>query len=135
MIKVVLDTNVYVSAFLFGGPPAHVAMLSEEGAFRICVSTPIVRELKGVLTAKFGWDRKELANTLDSLLANAEPVSPRKKMDVSQDPDDNRILECAIAAGAAAIVTGDHGLLRLRSVEGVRILTPRQFLESKMWEE
>ena len=47
-MRVVLATNVYVSAFLFGGPPAYVVTLSEEGAFRICISLPIIRELKGL---------------------------------------------------------------------------------------
>ena len=133
MIDVVVDTNVYVSALLFGGAPAQVLMLSEEDAFRICISSPIVRELRGVLTDKFGWSRKELAHALDPVISVAKTVTPRTTITASTNPDDNRILECAVAGKADAIVTGDKGLLSLGSIQDIPIVTPRQFLESKMW--
>ena len=75
-------------------------MLSEEDAFRICISSPIVRELRGVLTDKFGWSRKELALALDPVISVAKTVTPRTTITASTDPDDNRILECAVAGKA-----------------------------------
>jgi uncharacterized protein len=70
-----------------------------------------------------------LRRYLPVLLALGEPVIPRRRVNaVKEDPDDNRILECALAAGADVIVSGDGHLLRLTEYEGIAILTPRAFL-------
>ena len=65
MLRVVLDSNIYVSAFNFDGPPGEIIRVAEDGFFALYVSPFIVQEVKGVLKHKFGWSEADLRETLD----------------------------------------------------------------------
>jgi hypothetical protein len=128
MIRVVLDTNVYVSALVFGGKPAAVLQLAEAGAFQLVASRTIKAELKETLTAKFGWSASAAERICRELWDEAWWVEPPEDVEGSRDPADNHILSCALEAQAHAIVTGDQDLLTLHPFRGVDILTPAEFL-------
>lgn len=133
MIRVVADTNVYISAFNFGGLPVAILRLAQGRAFVLCLSPHILVETREVLRLRFGWLETEIRRALDPVLEVARLVEPALRLAVAEDPDDNRILECAQKGGAQFIVTGDHHLLRLKRFKGAEILTPRAFLDRRAW--
>ena len=83
-----------------------------------------------MLKDRFEWTEQDLTGSLTPLLEQTELVTPGGQVHVAADPDDNRLLECAVAARASVIVTGDHHLLRLRSFRDIHIATPRSFLNT-----
>jgi uncharacterized protein len=95
----------------------------------LIVSKPILDELLGILGRKFSRDAEELAHIAVFLSDLARTVKPRARIRVLKDDPDNRVLECAIAGRADAIVTGDKTLLELKEYRGVRILALREYLE------
>jgi hypothetical protein len=131
MIKVVLDTNVLISAILFGGKPRQILEKAISGEMRLCLSEPILEELKGVLQrSKFNYSPEMIQFILTELMGIADFVNPSEMIDlVLEDPDDNRILECAVEAGANYIVTGDIHLLKLSRYRNIEVLNAAAFLE------
>jgi putative PIN family toxin of toxin-antitoxin system len=128
MIQVVLDTNVYISALVFGGKPAAVLQLAQSGAFQLVVSPVIQAELIEVLTTRFGWTAPRAEQACRELWDHARWVVCPQEIRGSRDADDDHILSCAIEADAFAIVTGDQDLLVLQSFKGVEIVSPAEFL-------
>lgn len=132
-MKAVFDTNIYVSAFAVPGERAETAISGAiEGNFQLAISKAIIHELLDVLVRKFGRDAEELARVAVLLSELAEFVIPKRKIDVLVDSADNRILECAVAARADVIVTGDKAMLALGDYEGIRIVSLREFLASTL---
>ncbi|HEY1659485.1 MAG TPA: putative toxin-antitoxin system toxin component, PIN family [Candidatus Sulfotelmatobacter sp.] len=130
-MRVVVDTNVIVSALVFGGLPRRVFEMVAAGFCELFYSTEIEQEVRRVLRNKFGWDDERLDRYLPVLWALGEKVTPRRRVSaVRDDPDDNRIIECALAAGAHWVVSGDRHLLGLIEYEGIAIATPREFLKA-----
>lgn len=128
-MRIVLDTNLIVSALVFRGLPRRVFEAVEGGLCEFYYSVEIVSETRRVLQDKFGWDEYRLDRYLPGLWSFGERVISHRRVNaVKDDPDDNRILECTLAAGAEMIVSGDGHLLRLTAYEGIAILTPREFL-------
>ena len=129
-MKVVFDSNIYVSAIAIPGGLAERALESAmEGAFQLGLSKPILDEVLGVLARKFARAPEELARVAVFLASLAELVTPVRRVHVLADEPDNRILECALAADAGVIVTGDREMLALRTWEGIAIISLRQFVE------
>lgn len=130
-MKVVFDTNVYVSALTLPKGAAAQALdrvvIAEHELF---FSKPILDELLGVLARKFARDREELARVALFLSELAMILRPRRRLSVLDDAADNRILECGVAGRVDAIVTGDKKMLKLASYAGIRIITIREFLGS-----
>lgn len=133
MTSVVLDSNVFISAFVFGGNPRLVVQLAEKGAYTLVVSKAIQSETERILLDKFGWMRDRVEQACAPLWQVAATVAPRTAINAARDDDDNRILECAVDGHAAVIVTGDQDLLHLHPFRGIRIVTPADFLRRKMW--
>ena len=128
-MRLVFDTNVYVSALVIPGSRSDLAFrLALRGAFELVVSREILAELRGKLTSKFGLAETELDRVERTILNVAVLVEPGIQLGVLRDEQDNRILECAVVAGASAIVTGDRHLLRLRTYEGIGIMTVSELL-------
>ena len=128
-MKVVFDTNILVSALVFPGGRAEAALLRIiEEHDPLLLSKPILNELLGVLARKFARDAEELARTALLLSELALTVRPRQKLHVVKDEPDNRVLECALAGRADAIVTGDSALLGLGEFRGVRVISLREYL-------
>jgi len=128
-MRVVLDSNIYVSALTLPGGSADAAIGALlDGRATAILSEPILGEVLGVLGRKFSRDREELARIALFLTELSESVVSRKRLRVVHDDPDNRILEAAAAGRADLIVTGDRALLKLRSYEGIEIVTLRAFL-------
>jgi uncharacterized protein len=128
-VRAVFDTNILVSALVLpSGRAAEALARIVDGGDRLLLSKPILDELLGVLARKFSRDREELARVAVWLEELAEWVRPTRRITVAADEPDNRVLECASAGRADAIVTGDKALLQLRNFEGVSILTLRDYL-------
>lgn len=130
MPRVVADTNVYVSIYQFGGAITEIVELAQAGVIDLFISPPIMEELGGVLGAKFGWPGARIREMRYNLLLFTQLVIPQETLRVTSDPDDNRILECALEAGADVIVSGDRHLLKLRRFHTIPILSPREFLDA-----
>jgi len=129
VLRVVADSNIFVSALVFGGVAARLLQNAVDGKVQLFVSEAILEETLGVMRDKFGRSAEQLEEARQAILSVADIVSERHILDiVKDDPDDNRILECALAAGADAIVSGDKHLLRLKRFEGISIITLREFL-------
>lgn len=130
---VVLDTNVIVSALHFPRSRlAKIPTLIQEGKVDLAISPFILGEVEGVLVDKMGWTReltKEARETLRSLATVI--VDPEESISVVKDDHaDNRILECAVEAGADFLVTGDkEHLLPIEIFRGVKIVSPAGFLD------
>ena len=130
MTRAVADTNVYVSALMFGGLPGTFLELALVGSFVLVASEALLDELDDKLRFKFGVSPEDAAAIRARLETVARVLKPGLVLDVVKaDPDDNRVLECACAGKADYVVSGDRHLLELGSYEGVPILTVRQFLE------
>lgn len=129
MLKVVLDTNVYISAILFGGKPEVIRKLSKEGKIEILISEAIISEIAEVLRRKFDWASWQISQVVDEIRKAATLTIPRQSIILIDDDADNRILECAFEGSARYVVSGDRRhLLPLKEYRGIRILTPDEFL-------
>ena len=128
MIRVVLDTNIYISAFLFGGKPSEILKQIEDREITLAYSPAIRRELEGVLAGKFRWPANMIELACAPYWNMGICVKPSFSIRACADPDDDRILECAVEAQAQLIITGDKHLLTMRNFEGIPILTADQFL-------
>lgn len=128
-MKVVFDTSILVSALVFPGGRGESALRRiVEEQDELLLSKPILDELLGILGRKFAREPEELAHIAVFLADLARFVRPRRRLSVVKDDPDNRILECAVAAGADLVVTGDRALLALREFRAVRIIGLRDFL-------
>lgn len=131
MLSVTLDTNIYVSALEFGGIGARLLGIARAGTIRIDVSDFILGELITVLRDDFHWDGYRLHFARQSLARLGNLVVPKTTVDaIKEDPDDNRILECAMEAGSDYIVTEDKDLLRIGEYEGIQIVRASEFLRT-----
>jgi len=130
-VKVVIDTNVFVSS-VFGGLPRQVVELWFAGRITLCLSEPIIREYRRVLHeigAVSAEEERDLLRAFASGEATLYASKPSPIESVSPDPDDDKFLACALELGAERVVSGDSDLLSLGSYMGIPILTPREFLE------
>ena len=130
MISATPDTNVVISALQFGGIPRRILDLAEAGTIRLAVSPAILEEVADVLQRKkIGWSASETKGFIEEFYHVAEVVQPRQVVEAIQnDPDDNRILECAITAQVDYVITGDKHLLKLEQWGRIQIVKPADFL-------
>ena len=141
MMRIVLDTNVTISAILnpHGRPPGEILDQVFDQKVSLCLSPPLIAEIRRVIRSpgivksikKCGRTVEQVKNIVDQVIAIAEITSGQMTIDpTSVDPDDDRVLECAIEAKADYIISGDkRHLLVLDNFQGVPILTPRAFLD------
>jgi putative PIN family toxin of toxin-antitoxin system len=129
-MRVVLDTNIIVSAILFGGKPKEILDAALFGDFQLQISEPMIAELQGVLQRpKFGLSLKFTQSIVSEITMLAEWVTPQRHFDlIANDPADNFIIECAIEAEADFIVSGDRHLLTLGRCGKTEIMNPDSFL-------
>ncbi len=122
----VLDTNVYIAAFLNKGLASDILRLGQRKKVQLCVSCEILEELALKLEQKFKIDRPFIDAFLQIVESCASIVTPTEKLQVvKNDPDDNKILECALAASADLIITMDRDLLKLKEYRGTGIAHPK----------
>jgi len=123
------DSNVYISALVFRKKALDLLDLAIEQGVEIAISDEIVEETIRVLREKFHWSDERLEEARATISSITRRVAPTEKLDVvKSDPDDNKIVECAIAAGSDYLVTGDNGILSLGSYGKTRMIKPSDFL-------
>lgn len=131
MIRVVVDTNVFVSSF-FGGNPRKIIDLWKTGQITLCLSRPIIDEYINVLSRMGLQNERELEELL-SLFAHGYHVLFTSKTPnlsiVEKDPDDDKFIECAVALNSKHIISGDKALREIEDYMGIKIKSPKQFLD------
>ena len=130
-MRIVCDTNVLVSAVVYGGLPREVLATLITGRTRGFISPALAREFREVLgRPKFALTEPQVDSICAALRDLLDPVYPKAEVRViKEDPDDNAVLSCALEAGADCIVTGDHHLLALGRYQDIEVLRPSEFLE------
>lgn len=130
--RVVLDTNVYISALRF--PKSSLFYLWESaihGHYILITSPTILREFAEKLRVRFQVSDQEATDFVKRIARTATVVQPTMVPDaVPNDPDDNHILACALAGKVDMVVSGDKDLLRLKEYEGIPIVRPMDFLRA-----
>jgi putative PIN family toxin of toxin-antitoxin system len=133
-VRVVLDTNVLVSAIFFSGPPSRILSAWLEDKFELAVSAEILAEYRGTAT-RIGekFPQVDVAVVLDRIALHALLVLPvGLPDDACEDREDVKFLACALGARAQYVVTGDRALLRTSGYQGIEVVTPRRFLEQHL---
>lgn len=123
-MRVVLDTNLLISAFVFpGGAPELVYRAAIQHRIQLVSSPPLLAEFGRVLSEKFDWENALVEEAVAQLVRIGTIVRPQERISViGDDPADDRVLEAAFRSEAEAIVSGDRHLLRLGTWEGIRIV-------------
>ena len=130
MVRVTADSNIYISALHFGGPPDKFLDLARTGIIALTISDDILAEVTRVLRDKFGWSKEALSMAQARIADFTIKVAPAQKLDaVREDPADNRILECAVEGKSEYLVTRDHHLLKLKSFRGTQMIKVADFLD------
>jgi putative PIN family toxin of toxin-antitoxin system len=131
-VRVVFDSNIYISALTLPGGQAEKALFRIlDGADTLLISKPILDEVLSILARKFSHDREELSQVAVTLTEMAEVVKPGHAITILADDPDNRILECAEVGDADYIVTGDKAMLNLKQHKEVRIIPLREYLSGR----
>jgi putative PIN family toxin of toxin-antitoxin system len=131
MIRVVADTNIFISALMFGGLPGSFLDLAFLRSFQLVTSPILLDELDEKLRLKFGLSAKDAEQVRAKLESTAMVVEPKIALTViMEDPDDDRVLECAVTGEAEYIVSGDRHLRKLGSYQGISIVTAREFMDA-----
>jgi len=130
-MRITVDTNVLVSALGWNGSEAAIIEMVLESRSELCLSVPILSEFYRVVKyPKFGFTEEEIDGFIGRLLPHVLIVNPIQKINViDSDPDDNRIIECAIAGKSTYIISGDKHLLQLNEYEGIKILRASEFIQ------
>jgi putative PIN family toxin of toxin-antitoxin system len=132
MISAVFDTNVLISAFISKGAPYRAMISVMDGRVKLKISTEIFEEFRKVISRKkFGFS-KEMIERMELTVLNASEMEyPKEKIHaIKEDPQDNKILECAVASNADYIVSGDPHLLKLRFWKDIQIININEFLRT-----
>lgn len=128
MHKVVVDTNVFISGFLFGGVPRKIIDSWINKKFIFCLSPQLKAEILNKLQNKFFLSNQALQTIEESLDTNTEKYIPKKKLYICKDPQDNFLLELAEEARADYLISGDKLVLKLKHYGKTKIISPKEFL-------
>ncbi|MDP2720730.1 MAG: putative toxin-antitoxin system toxin component, PIN family [bacterium] len=125
-MRVVFDTNVLIANALKDGFTRELLNLAITGTIDLLTSEPIISELEGKLKTKFSWEELRLKQYINTIREIALVIEPKEKITVIKtDPNDNKILECAVAGKANLIVSADSDLIKLKSFQGIGIVHPK----------
>jgi uncharacterized protein len=130
MVKVVIDTNVFISAlYLPELRPAEVVRLARKKKLLNFISLAILNEVERIMREKLLLDGPRTKTALKLIQNLSETITPHKYLTVLADDPDNRVLECAVQAQADYIISGDRHLLNLKNYHHIEIVTPSNFLD------
>jgi len=128
-VRVVFDTNITISALALPGGSAEAAYLKAiRGEFELFTSVAILTETARVLQTKFDWAEGRVRQAVQEISQTATVLRPRPSLHILKDEPDNRILECAMAAQADWIISGDSHLLALKRHASTAIMSLADFL-------
>jgi len=128
--KIVIDTNVFISAILFRGPTSRLVSLWQKNAVSVLISSAVLKEYARALAyPKFKLTKTEIRGILEQeLLAYVYPVKVKRSLHIiTEDPSDNKFLELAVTGKADYILSGDKHLLGFKNFHGIKIITPAEF--------
>lgn len=127
----ILDTNVFISGVFFSGPPHRILKLWRDGKLRLVVSADILEEYQRVgEILSHQHQEVDLRPLLELVTIKAELFRAESlPSPVCEDPDDDKFLSCALVSQTKVIISGDKHLLKIPNFQGIRIVSPRQFLE------
>ena len=129
--RVVFDTNIFVSAILYGGIPLQLLNIwRKERVFELLISPEILAELITKLRTKFALPHDLVQEWQELLSQNTIHILPEYITHICRDADDNKIIDTAISGNARYIITGDEDLLILESYQRVKIIKARKFLST-----
>jgi uncharacterized protein len=131
-VRVILDTNVVLSGFFFGGVPGRILDAWRDGRITLVLSAPILieyREAGSRLEARYGG--AEFETFIGLLVMNSELVDAPADLpeQVCDDAADDKFLAAALATGTRLVVSGDAALLRATGWNGIEVVRPRRFLD------
>jgi putative PIN family toxin of toxin-antitoxin system len=131
-VKVVIDTNVFVSGIFFSGPPCQILKAWEDGKFQIAISEDIIVEYRRILESLAAKIKEvDVESILEIVFVEAELVpSISFNEPVCEDPDDDKFLACGSVKKSDYIISGDKHLLKIGNYENTAIVTPRYFLDN-----
>ena len=133
-MKIVLDTNVFISGIFFSGPPSTILQAWRDSRIQIILSEEILEEYQGVakeLSSKF--PAVDIGRIIELLTIYGEVFETKDiSVSVCKDPDDNKFIECAIASNSKLIVSGDKHLLNITGYRGISVLKPRDFIDNHL---
>lgn len=133
MLRIILDTNILISAFFWSGYPRKVYNLAKDHKVIILSSYNIEAEFIRVLSyQKFGLNAAEILPLIFNLRRHSTLIEVKSHIDIiKEDPTDNIFLECAVEGNANYIISGDHHLLDLKSYNEIQIMRAKDFLLKK----
>lgn len=127
--KVVIDVNVFISAFGWNGKPLQIMELLEKGKLRNCISEEILRELSIAISyPELSLTKEIQAKILEFALIHSDFYEPTESAGIARDPDDNKFIDCALSAKAKFIITGDEDLLSIKQYKHIKFVSPAEFL-------
>lgn len=131
MLKITTDTNTLISATISKGNEFELLRMVKEGRIKLILSPKILKEFKEVISrSKFGFSLEQIMNALKQIISISSLIIPTLKVDViKEDPDDNRVLECAEAGKVDYIISGDEHLLRLEEYKDIKIIKTVDFMK------
>jgi putative PIN family toxin of toxin-antitoxin system len=129
-MRIVLDTNVLVSGVFFSGPPSRILDAWADGRFDLLATVDILAEYRRVAVhLSERYPSVEAGSVIDFVIRESRIVQPAPvAVDACDDQDDVKFFACAISGQATCVVTGDRALLRVSGYEGIKVVTPRDFL-------
>lgn len=130
--KVVLDTNVFVSALGWKGTSREIFKDCIEGSLELFISAEIFDEIKRVLHyPKFKFSQDEISEFLDQILEVGNFVETKVKIEIiKDDPSDNKFLECAATVNADCVISRDPHILKIKAFEGIKLMSPEDFTKA-----
>jgi len=130
-MKIVMDSNIFVSSFFWGGNPRYVFDRVINGLDESFTNEQILKEIESVMNSrKFSVNSNEIQDYIKIIRKYSKIIDSKEiPKDISRDNDDNKILQCGFDGNVDFIITGDKDLLVLIEYEKIKIMKPRDYLE------
>jgi putative PIN family toxin of toxin-antitoxin system len=130
-MKIVLDSNIFVSSFYWVGNPRKVFDRITNGFDELYVTDEILKEISTVMSSeKFNTNRQEIEEYIEIIESYSIKLFPQNKVEeVSRDKGDDKILQCGLEGNVDFIITGDKDLLVLNEYKNIKIIKPKDYLE------
>jgi len=130
-MKIILDTNVFISGIFFSGPPSQILHAWQKKDFQIVLSEQILSEYKRVTDEiSYKYPHIDIAPIIELVTIHGQLIDTKGiEISICEDPDDDKFIECAITGKCEIIVSGDKHLLKLAGYKGIKILRPHEFVE------
>ena len=131
-MKIILDTNVFISGIFFSGPPSQILKAWQNSRLQIVLSQEILNEYQRVAESLVGkFPIIDILPIIELMTIHGQLIDAEGfDVSVCDDPDDNKFMECAIASNSKIIISGDKHLLKVSGYQGIKVLKPREFVDS-----